>query len=118
MNNQIYLIALFLALVTIIPTVSAQLTVGEEANQKLIEVELNKSEVVNVKHVIYPSGIPVSLNLFNGVIPESITATNGNGDERQFGLVNDGKGNASITIFPSKSDIIIKYDLENASTLY
>jgi len=118
MNNQIYLIVLLLALVTVIPTASAQLSLGTEANQKLIEVELNKSEVVNVKHVIYPSGIPVSLNLFNGVIPESITATNGNGDERQFGLVNDGKGNTSITIFPSKSDIIIKYDLENASTLY
>ena len=45
MNNQyLFQVALFLALVTIIPTVSAQLTVGEEANQKLIEVELNKSE--------------------------------------------------------------------------
>jgi hypothetical protein len=118
MNNQIYLIILLVALVTVIPTASAQLSLGTEANQKLIEVELNKSEVVNVKHVIYPSGIPVSLNLFNGVIPESITATNGNGDERQFGLVNDGKGNTSITIFPSKSDIIIKYNLENASILY
>ncbi len=118
MNNQIYLIVLLLALVTVIPTASAQLSLGAEANQKLIEVNLNKSEIVNVKHVIAASSIPVNLNLFDGVIPESITVTNDNGDEKQFGLANDGQGNTSITIFPTKSNTIIKYDLEDASTLY
>ena len=118
MNNQIYLIVLLLALVTVIPTASAQLALGAEANQKLIEVNLNKSEIVNLKHVIASSSIPVSLDLFNGVIPESITVTNDNGDEKQFGLANDGQGNTSITIFPTKSNTIIKYDLEDASTLY
>ena len=118
MNNQIYLIVLFLALVTVIPTASAQLSLGGEANQKLIEVKLDKSEIVNVKHVIAASNMPVNVNLFNGVIPESVMVTNDDGDEKQFGLLNDGKGNQSVTIFPSKSNIIIKYDLEDASTLY
>jgi hypothetical protein len=118
MNNQIYLIVLFLALVTVIPTASAQLSLGGEANQKLIEVKLDKSEIVNVKHVIAAPNMPVNVNLFNGVIPESVMVTNDDGDEKQFGLVNDGKGNQSVTIFPSKSNIIIKYDLEDASTLY
>ena len=118
MNNQIYLIVLFLALVTVIPSVSAQLSVGEEANQKLIEVELNKSEIVNVKHVISASGNPVSVNLFEGVITESIIVKNSNGDEKEFGVVAYGGGIESITIFPSNSDIIIKYNLEDASTLY
>jgi len=118
MNNQIYLIVLILALVILIPTASAQLSLGVEANQKLIEVELNKSEIVNVKHVITASNMPVSVNLFEGAIPESIIVTNDNGDEKQFGLLNDGKGNVSITIFPSKSDIIIKYNLEDVSTFY
>ena len=118
MNNQIYLIVLFLALVTVIPTASAQLSLGGEANQKLIEVKLDKSEIVNVKHVIAASNMPVNVNLFNGVITESVMVTNDDGDEKQFGLVNDGRGNQSVTIFPSKSNIIIKYDLEDASTLY
>ena len=118
MNNQIYLIVLLLALVTVIPTASAQLALGAEANQKLIEVNLNKSEIINVKHVIAASNMPVSLNLFDGIILESITVTNDNGDEKQFGLANDGQGNTSITIFPTKSNTIIKYDLEDASTLY
>ena len=118
MNSQIYLIVLVLALVTVIPTASAQLSLGAEANQKLIEVNLNKSEIINVKHVIAASSMPVSVNLFDGVIPESITVTNDNGDEKEFGLADDGQGNASITIFPTKSNTIIKYDLEDASTLY
>jgi len=118
MNNQIYLIVLFLSLVIVIPSVSAQLSVGEEANQKLIEVELNKSEIVNVKHVISASGNPVSVNLFEGVITESIIVKNSNGDEKEFGVVAYGGGIESITIFPSNSDIIIKYNLEDTSTLY
>jgi hypothetical protein len=81
-------------------------------------VNLNKSEIVNVKHVITSSSIPVSVNLFNGVIPESITVTNDNGNEKEFGLSNDEQGNTSITIFPTKSNTIIKYDLEDAATLY
>ena len=118
MNSQIYLIVLVLALITVIPASSAQLSLGAEANQKLIEVNLNKSEIINVKHVIAASSMPVSVNLFDGVIPESITVTNDNGDEKEFGLADDGQGNASITIFPTKSNTIIKYDLEDASTLY
>ena len=118
MNNQIYLIVLFLTLITIIPTASAQLSFGGEANQKLIEVELNKSEIVNVKHVIGASNMPVTLNLFDGVIPESIMVTNDDGSEKEFALGTDGKENQTMTIFPSKSNIIIKYNLEDASTLY
>ena len=118
MNNQIYLIVLVLALVTVIPTASAQLALGAEANQELIEVNLNKSEIVNVKHIISASGVPVSVNLFDGVIRESIIVTNSNGDENQFGLVGYGEALESITIFPSESDIIIKYNLEDASTSY
>jgi predicted DNA binding CopG/RHH family protein len=112
------LIVLVLALITVIPAASAQLSLGTEANQKLIEVKLNKSEIVNVKHVISASGAPVSVNLFDGVITESIIVTNSNGDENQFGLVGYGEALESITIFPSESDIIIKYNLEDASTSY
>jgi len=118
MNNQIYLIVLVLALIAVIPISNAQLLLGAEANQKLIEVELNKSEIVNVKHVIAASNIPVNVNLFDGVITESIVVTNDNGDEKEFGILADGTTNRSMTIFPSNSDIIIKYDLEDISTLY
>ena len=118
MNNQIYLIVLLLALITIIPTASAQLSFGGEANQKLIEVKLDKSEIVSVKHVISASKMPVTVNLFNGVLVESIEVKNREGEEKEIGLMNDGKGNQSITIFSSKNDSIVKYNLEDVSTLY
>jgi len=118
MNNQIYLIVLLLALITIIPTASAQLSFGGEANQKLIEVKLDKSEIVSVKHVISASKMPVTVNLFNGVLVESIEVKNREGGEKEIGLMNDGKGNQSITIFSSKNDSIVKYNLEDVSTLY
>ena len=54
-------------------------------------MELNKSEIVNVKHVISASSHPVSVNLFEGVLTESIIVTNSNGDEKQFGLSDDGR---------------------------
>jgi hypothetical protein len=118
MKKEFYSIALLVALVTIIPTAEAQLSIGGEANQKLIEVELNKSEIINVKHVIDSSKIPVSIDLFDGAVIESIIVTNDNGNEKEFGLIDDVTGNTSVTIFPSKQNSIIKYTLENASTFY
>ena len=118
MKKEFYSIALLVALVTIIPTAEAQLSIGGEANQKLIEVELNKSEIINVKHVIDSSKIPVSIDLFDGAVIESIIVTNDNGNEKEFGLIDDVTGNTSVTIFPSKQNSIIKYTLEDASTFY
>ena len=116
--EKIYAILLIFALITIIPTADAQLSLGEKANQKSIEVEVSTSEVVNVKHVISSSNMPVTINLFNGVIEKSIIVTNEEDEEKEIGLFNDGLGNYSITIFPTKENSIIKYTLEDASTLY
>ena len=118
MNQKFFSIILLIVLVTIIPTVSAQFSLGVEANQKSIEVKLNESEIVNVKHVIGSSGMPVSVNLFDGVIADSIIVTNEEGEEKEIGLYSDGKGNSSITILPSKQNSIIKYEIDDASTLY
>ena len=93
MNQKFFSIILLIVLVTIIPTVSAQFSLGVEANQKSIEVELNESEIVNVKHVIGSSSIPVSVNLFDGVIADSIIVTNEEGEKKETGLYSDGKGN-------------------------
>jgi len=117
MNKNYFSIILICALITVIPTASAQLSFGGEAYQKSIEVIVDKSEIVNVKHVIGASNIPVYVNLFHGVIIESIIVTNDNGDENEFGLSSDEQRNQSITIFPSKSNSIIKYNLEDVVRL-
>ena len=68
MNKNYFSIILICALITVIPTASAQLTFGGEAYQKSIEVIVDKSEIVNVKHVIVASNMPVTLQLFSGII--------------------------------------------------
>jgi len=117
MSKNYFSIILICALITVIPTASAQLSFGGEAYQKSIEVIVDKSEIVKAKHVIGASNNPGSIELFEGVIVESIKVTNDNGDEKEFGLSNDEQRNQSITIFPSKSNIIIEYNLEDVVKL-
>ena len=121
MNKKIFLIIPIVMAIMIIPMVSAQLAIGNDANQKLIEVKLDKSEIIHVKHVISSSNSPVSLTLFKGEI-SNLTITNEEGKKTienndSVGIMNDGLGNESILIFPTKQDSIIEYNLEDASIL-
>ena len=104
-------------LIAIIPLVDAQLSFGVEANQKEVEMKLSDSEIVKVKHVITSHNAPTSLTLFEGTI-SNLLVTNEEGEEKQFGLVNDGMGNQSLSIFPSNQDTIVEYDLEDVNSVY
>jgi hypothetical protein len=117
MNYKIYLIILSLAVITTFPTVNAQFSLGVEANQKLIEMKVDNSEIVLVKHVIAGHNMPVTLKLFEGTI-SNFTVTNENDEQKDVGIVNDGMGNESITIFPSSQDSIITYNLEDVNSFY
>jgi hypothetical protein len=118
MNNQINVIVLLIALITIIPPVSAQLFLGEEANQKSIEVTVDKSEIVHVKHIIYSSNSPGNVNLFGGIEEESLIVTNEEGEVVEIGKIgNDVEGLQTIVIFSSDEDSIIEYNLKDVSIL-
>ena len=117
MNSKIFLILVVFS-ITIIPLSYAQLFLGEEANQKSIEVTLDKSEDVHVKHVISLSNNQVSLEVFTGIIEESLKITSESGLEVEFGKIgNDQDGLTSLAIFPSKENTIIEYNLKNVSKL-
>ena len=122
MYKIISLVTLLVIIITVIPTSYSQLTIGEQANQKLIEVTINGSEKIKVKHVVSASNMPVSVNLFEGEI-SNLKVTDENGNEKlqdglKAGILNDGYGNESIFLFPSNQNSIIEYDLEDISTLY
>jgi hypothetical protein len=122
MNKKISVIILVVIIITVIPTSYAQFTIGEQANQKLIEVTINGSEKIKVKHVVSGSNVPVSVNLFKGEI-SNLKVTDDNGNEKmndglKAGIVDDGYGNESVFLFPSNQNSIIEYDLEDISTLY
>ena len=112
MNRKITSIFAILTLILVIPTANAQLTIGSEAKQELIEVKINDKGEVDVKHIVKASNMPGTVNLFSGTI-SNLVVTNEMGEEKDSGIANDTKGNLSVFILPSKENSIIKYNLEN-----
>ena len=118
MNNQIYLIILFVGVITIIPTVDAQLSFGGEANQKSIEVTIDQSEIIHVKHVVYSSNSPGEIQLFYELEEKSLKITDEDGVEVEYGKVgNDIEGITGLLIFASQQNTIVEYDLIDIKTL-
>jgi len=117
MNTKIFLIIGIFGIITIIPTVDAQLSFGGKANQS-IEMKIDTSQIIHVKHIVSSSNTPVNVNLITGTISNlSITNEEGERIEEKIGMGNDGKGEQNITIFASKQNSIIEYNLEDAFTL-
>jgi hypothetical protein len=117
MNTKIFLIIGIFAIITIIPTVDAQLSFGGKANQS-IEMKIDRSQIIHVKHIVSSSSMPVNVNLFGGTISNfSIINEEGENIEMKSGKVNDETGNQTIMIFPSKQNSIIEYNLEDIFTL-
>ena len=112
MNKKILSIIAIFTLILVIPTANAQLTIGSEAKQELIEVKINDKGEVDVKHIVKASNMPGTAHLFSGTI-SNLVVTNEMGEEKQSGIANDGLGNQSVFVLPSKENSIIKYNLEN-----
>jgi len=104
-------IAFFMTLLLIvaIPTVYAQISIGQKAEQKLVEVIINSSNEVHVKHVISSSKMPQQLALIDGD-RTNLKVSDEGGSEKQFGSTGD---NSTIIILPSQKNTIVEYDLGN-----
>ena len=112
MNQKIISAIIIFSLITVVPTVYGQLTLGSEAKQELIEVKISPTGEINVKHIVSPSNMPTSVTLFEGEIKKLIV-TNDSGEEINSGTANDVKGNLSVMVLPSKQSTTIEYNLEN-----
>jgi hypothetical protein len=115
MNQKFISIIIIFSLILVIPIANAQLTLGGEASQELIEVKMNIKGEVSVKHVVKASNTGATLLLFdNAVIPDkNYNGLNELGKEIQLGIIDDGLGNKSVYILPSKYNTIVEYNLEN-----
>jgi len=109
MNKIVFLSLIIFALIAL-PVANAQF--GEPAYQKLTQLTIDESENIQAKHVIGFSNNPVSVNLFEGAITDSITVTNEDGEKLEFGITGMGDYGA-ITIFSPDKNTIVKYNLEN-----
>ncbi|WP_067960016.1 hypothetical protein [Nitrosopumilus sp. Nsub] len=114
MNTKIISAILIFGLITVIPTVYGQLTIGSELKQESIEVKINLDGEIDVRHLISSSKMPGSVPLFTGDV-SNLIVTNELGEKIESGIGNDGLGNESILVLPSKLTTIIEYNLENAS---
>ena len=65
MNRKKIFIFVIFSLILVIPIANAQLTLGSEAKQKLIEIKINLKGEVDVKHIIKASNTPVTTHLFS-----------------------------------------------------
>ncbi len=92
-----------------IPTVYAQVSIGEEAKQKSVEVIINSSNEIHVKHVVVASISPKQIQLIDGT-KTNLKVTDVEGDEKEFGVIGDNNG---IIIFPSQKNIVVEYDLKD-----
>jgi hypothetical protein len=110
LEKKIYLsIALLLILST--PLVSAQLTIGDPAKQKLVKVTIGKQGEVHIIHEIEKSNTPIHLNTINGTL-SNLKVHDINGNEIEHGI--SGSGNVTgITIFSSANDVDVEYDLND-----
>ena len=114
MKIKIFTAIIVLGLITVIPAVYGQLTLGSEAKQESIEVKINTNGEISVKHIVSSSNMPSSLPLFTDEI-SNLIITNELGEKLNSGTANDAKGNLSVMVLPSNQLTIIEYDLENAS---
>jgi len=112
MNQKIISTIIIFGLISVIPTSYGQLTIGSDAKQELIEVKISPIGEINVKHIVSPSNMPGNVPLIIGEI-SNLLITNELGEEINSGLGNDGLGNESILVLPSKQNTEIKYNLEN-----
>jgi len=108
MNTKIFGFLIILLTISIIPVANAQISIGEKAMQKSVEVIINSVGDVHVKHVVKSSNSPNDLELIIGTV-SNLSVTNEQGEEKLFSITGDNNG---VLIQPSGNDYIIEYDLD------
>lgn len=110
MKIQFLSIFIIITLILVIPSSNAQeISIGEKANQKLIEVVISESGDIHVKHIVSSSNSPKQVDLIDGTI-ENLTIIDDEGEEQIVSVIGE---NDSVLVFPSSSDSIIEYDLKD-----
>lgn len=108
MNTKIFGFLAILCMISIIPIADAQVSVAGKALQRSVEVTINSSVDVHVKHVIASSNIPKQIDLIPGTV-SNLSVTNEQSEEKQFSVIGDNEG---VLILSSQGLSIVEYDLD------
>jgi len=108
MKTEIFGFLVILSLIAIIPMADAQISIGQKAIQKSVEVTINSEGEVHVKHIVHKSSLPTDLELIYGTV-SNVSVTNEEGNELLFSFIDD----RTLLVQPSNDNSIIEYDLEH-----
>jgi hypothetical protein len=111
LNKKFYVIITILIIIIPIPTAFGQLSFGELAFQKKVVITINEQGEVHVSHKIRASEVAVQMETIEGTL-SNLKVIKENGNDVQYATSGIG-GITGITIFPSKTDVMIDYDLDN-----
>lgn len=110
--KKIFCSLIALVLISSIPLVSAQISLGDPADQKLVKITIDEQGKVHVLHEIRDSKNVVQINTIEGTL-SNLKVIDIKGNDVEYGTT--GIGNTTgITIFSSEDDVIIEYDLDDA----
>ena len=105
MNYSVLVFSIIFSVLIILPSANAQIL--DDSKQRSIEVKINSLGEVEVTHVVAGQNEPHQLALLDGK-KDNLVVMDEEGEEIQYGTVGDMEG---LMIFPSKEDMIVKYDL-------
>lgn len=97
-------------MLALIPSAYGQLSIGEKAQQKEILVSINEKGDVHVVHEIRASSQIRTFELINGKV-SNMSVLDKDGNEVQYGV--SGEEGEPITLFPSKKQTFVAYDLQD-----
>ncbi len=106
---KVFEFLVILCIISVIPVADAQISIGEKAVQKSVEVIINSSGEVHVKHVVVSSNVPKQVELIDGTV-SNLLVTNEQGEEKQANIIGD---NNALLILPSNRNSIIEYNLDH-----
>jgi hypothetical protein len=105
MNFSVLVFSIIFSVLIILPSANAQ--IFDDSKQRSIEVKINSLGEVEVTHVVAGQNEPHQLALLDGK-KDNLVVMDEEGEEIQYGTIGDLEG---LMIFPSKEDVIVKYDL-------
>lgn len=94
-----------------IPLVSAQISLGDPADQKLVKITIDEEGEVYVLHEIRDSKNVVQINTIEGTL-SNLKVIDIKGNDVEYGTTGLGS-TTGITIFSSEDDVIIEYNLDD-----
>jgi len=109
MKTKFFGLLAILLILSIMPIAEAQISLGEKAVQKSVEITINSMGDVHVRHVISASNMPKQVELVYGTV-SNISVTNEHEEEQQFSVIGDNNG---VLIMPSNENSILEYNLED-----